>query len=104
MSIPDIDRTKEVRTGKRARGRGYPERTIENWGKEVPGEIGLLYNVHSVRDLWGIRIIGPGLEPKVRHELGMYTEEGLWWRAGSRVGKGNQRELPFRGEGDAWSL
>ena len=77
----------------RAYRRGYPERTIENRGEQVSGKISLFYNVQRVRDLWSIRIVGPRLEPKVRHDSGMYAEEGSRWGAGQEVGRGGSPEV-----------
>jgi len=89
MSIPNINRTNEVSTDRR----GCPERTVENWGEEVSGEIELFCNVYRVCDLWSIRIIGPRLWPGVGHDPGMYPDEGFRWRAGSKVGRGAIPEM-----------
>jgi len=52
--------------------RGYPTRTVENRADENSGKIELLQKVQTVRDLWSVGIIGPGLKLKIRHGLGMY--------------------------------
>ena len=42
--------------------------TIENRGNENSGEVGCSFKVQVVRDLWSIRIVGPGLFLRVRHD------------------------------------
>jgi len=93
MSIPYINRTNEVSTDRRGFRRGYPDHTIENRGEQVSGEIALFSNVHTVWDLWSIRIIGPGFEPKVRHGPGMCAEAGFRCRGGPEVRRGGSTEV-----------
>ena len=51
--------------------------TIENRADEITGESDLLQRVQIVPDLWGVGIIGPGLELGVRHSSGVHEGGGI---------------------------
>ena len=73
-------------------GRGFLARTIENRADEIPNESGLLVKVNLVRDLRGIRGIGPRLYPGISHGLNVFKGTPISAGAGSEAWRRLQGE------------